>query len=145
MCMCLCVCGQTDTHTQAHTYTHTHTHTHTHVHTHARTRGHTHTHAYTLGSGGLCSRNYGIMLSWILALWSQNPHITLWHAGIRIHFVVLMEPQSLENCPFFVHVLASGHNSHKIHEYPHTKVSMHARVKQRKRKHCIFYSLQLLS
>ena len=57
----------------------------------------------TLGSGGLCSRNRGIMLSWTLALCSQNPHIMLWHAGIRIHFVVLMEPQSLENCAFFVH------------------------------------------
>ena len=30
--------------------------------------------------------------------------IMLWHTGIRIHFVVLMEPQSLENCAFYVHV-----------------------------------------
>ena len=55
-----------------------------------------------LGSGGLCSRNHGIVLSWILALCSQNPHIILWHAGIYIHFVVLMEPHSSGNCAFFV-------------------------------------------
>ena len=45
-----------------------------------------------LGTGGLCSRNHGIMLSWILALCSPNPHIImLWHTGIHIHFFVLME------------------------------------------------------
>ena len=64
----------------------------------------------------------------------------LWHAGIHIHFGVLMEPQSLENCAFFVHVIASGHKYNKIHEYPHTKVSMHARDQQRKEKtlHLLF-------
>ena len=55
------------------------------------------------------------MLSWIIALCSQKPHIMLWHAGIHIHFVVLVEPQSSENCAFFV--LASGHKYNKIHEY----------------------------
>ena len=27
-------------------------------------------------------------------------YIMLWHAGIHTHFVVLMEPQSSENCAF---------------------------------------------
>ena len=50
----------------------------------------------------------------------------LWDAGILIHFVVLITPQSSENCAFFV--LASGHKYNKmLHEYSHTKVSMHAR------------------
>ena len=52
----------------------------------------------------------------------------LWDAGIHIHFVVLMqvmEPQSSENCAFFV--LASGHKcNNMLHEYSHIKVSMHA-------------------
>ena len=43
----------------------------------------------------------------------------LWHVGIHIHFV---EPQSLENCAFFV--LASGHKyNNMLHEYLFT---MHA-------------------
>ena len=41
---------------------------------------------------------------------------------------------SKENCAFFVHVLANGHKYNKIHEYTHTKVSMHARDQQRKEK-----------
>ena len=49
------------------------------------------------------------------------------------YFVVLMEPQSSENCGFFV--LASGHEYNKmLHEYPHTKVSMHARDQHGKEK-----------
>ena len=69
----------------------------------------------------------------------------LWHAGIHIHFVVLMEPQSSENCAFFV--LASGHKYNKIHEYPHTKVSMAPcilEINMEKRKHyryCLLPSL----
>ena len=55
-----------------------------------------------------------------------------WHAGIHIHFVVLMEPQSSENDAFSV--LASGHKYDKTHEYPHTKVSMHARDQHGKEK-----------
>ena len=71
---------------------------------------------HRVGSGGLCSRHdHGIVLSWILALCSQNPHIMLWHAGIHIHFVVLMDPQCSGNCAFFV--FASGHKCNKIHEY----------------------------
>ena len=51
---------------------------------------------------------------------------------IHIHFVVLMEPQSSENCAFSV--LASGHKYNVIHQYPHTKVSMHARDQHGKEK-----------
>ena len=84
------------------------------------------------------------MLSWILALCSQNSHIMLCHVGIHtgIHFVVhvLVEPQSSGTCAFFV--LASGHKYNKIHEYPHTKVSIHARDQMiEKRKHHFFHSL----
>ena len=51
---------------------------------------------------------------------------------------VLMEPQSSENCAFFV--LASGqwpymHNKVHVHEYPHIiKVSMHVRGQHGKEK-----------
>ena len=61
--------------------------------------------------------------------------IMLWHTVIHIHFVVLMEPQSSENCAFFV--LASGHKymyNKMLHEYSHTKVSMHARDQHGKEK-----------
>ena len=48
--------------------------------------------------GGLCPRNHGIMLSWILALCSQNPHnyyaLARGDIHVHIHFVVLMGPQS---------------------------------------------------
>ena len=47
------------------------------------------------------------------ALYTQNPRTMLWHTGIHIHFVVLMEPQSSGNCAFFV--LTSGHKYNKIH------------------------------
>ena len=45
-----------------------------------------------------------------------------------------MEPQSAENCAFFLR--ASGHKYNKIHvhEYPHTKVSVHARDQHGKEK-----------
>ena len=52
--------------------------------------------------------------------------------GDTIHFVVIMEPQSSENCAFFV--LASVRKYNKIHEYPHTKVSMHSRDQPGKEK-----------
>ena len=82
-----------------------------------------------VGSGGLCSRNHGILLSWILALCSQNPHNAL--ARIFPSFV-LTESQSLEHCAFFV--FASGHKYNKIHECPHTKVFIHARDQHGKEK-----------
>ena len=55
--------------------------------------------------------------------------IMLWHLGIQIVFVVLMEPQSSENCAFFVFASGQKYNNNNnimLHEYPYTKVSQHA-------------------
>ena len=94
-----------------------------------------------LGSSGLCSRNHGIMLSWMLALCLQNPHIMLPHAGILIHFVVRMEPQSSENCAFFV--LASGLSATKYMStvcIPIPRCPCMLEVNIEKRKQYFFYS-----
>ena len=54
--------------------------------------------------------------------------------GIYIHFVVLMEPQSLEIVLFSYLQVASGHKYNKIQEYPHIKVSVHIRDQHGKEK-----------
>ena len=65
----------------------------------------------------------------------------LWHPGINIHFVVLIEPQSSEICAFFrtcklqVAISTRKYNVHvHVHEYPHTKVFMHVRDQHGKEK-----------
>ena len=66
----------------------------------------------------------------------------LWHAGIHIHFVVLMELQSSENCHRAFFVLANGHKYNKMfHEYRHTKVSLHARDQHGKEKTLLLLSI----
>ena len=93
-----------------------------------------------VGSSGLCSRNNGIMLSWILALCSQNPHYYALACWDTYSFCCTYGASKLENCAFFV--FASGHKYNTmLHEYTHTKVSMHARDQHEKEKNYFFYSL----
>ena len=70
---------------------------------------------------------------------TKSSYIMLWQARIHIHFVVLMEPQSSENCTFFV--LASGHKYNKMNVNPHTKVSMHARDQMMEKSKPYFFSI----
>ena len=74
-----------------------------------------------VGTGGLCSRNHGIMLALIDSriMLVNSSYYALAPGDI---FVVLMEPQSSENCAFSYLQVASGPKYNKIHEYPHINV-----------------------
>ena len=72
-------------------------------------------------------------LSWILLLCSQNPHNYALARGDTYSLCCTYGASKFGNCAFFV--LASGHKYNKMfHEYPHTKVSMHARDQHGKEK-----------
>ena len=75
------------------------------------------------------SWNYAFMDSRIML--AKSSYYAL-ERGDTYSFCCAYGASKFGNCAFFV--LASGHNYNKIHEYPHTKVSMHTRDQPGKEK-----------